>query len=62
MSDGTRFELRLSRERRRQLAELAAESGLSASDLARLGINWLLEHPGVLLRPDPSALAGRPDG
>lgn len=55
MTDGTRFELRLSVERRRQLAELAAESGLSAADLARLGIKWLLDHPGALLKPEHPA-------
>ena len=51
MDQSTRFEIRLSADRRRELAELAAESGLSSADLVRLSIGWLLEHPGVLLRP-----------
>jgi hypothetical protein len=52
MTDTSRFEVRLSAAQRRELAALADETGLSAADLARLGIRWLLEHPGVLLRPD----------
>ena len=44
----TRFEIRLTPERRRGLEDLAREVGLSC-DLARLGIGWLLAHPGALL-------------
>jgi hypothetical protein len=44
-----RFEIRLSADRRQELAELARESGLSAADIARLAITRLLAHPGVLL-------------
>jgi hypothetical protein len=46
-----RLEIRLTAQRRRELDELADEAGLSASDLARLGIRWLLDHPNVLLKP-----------
>jgi hypothetical protein len=49
MTQNTRFELRLPADQRRELGELAREVGLSSADLARLGIGWLLRHPGVLL-------------
>jgi hypothetical protein len=49
MSEQSRFEVLLPRERRRELAELAAESGLSSADLVRLSIGWLLQNPGALL-------------
>ena len=45
----TRFELRLPCAQRRELAELAQETGLSASDLARLAVRRLIADPGVLL-------------
>jgi hypothetical protein len=45
----TRFEIRLTPERRRELEDLAREVGLSSADLARLGIGWLLRHPSVLI-------------
>jgi hypothetical protein len=38
----TRFEFRLSEPVRRELRQLSAATGLSASDLARLGINKVL--------------------
>jgi predicted DNA-binding protein len=62
MSD-TRFELRLSVERRRELAELSAELGLSSSDLVRLAIGRLLVErrdfmPGVA-KPREGTLGGR---
>jgi len=44
----TRFELQLPRRRREQLADLADEAGISASDLARLAIMKLLANPGAL--------------
>jgi hypothetical protein len=40
--------MRLPAERRRELDALAREVGLNSSDLARLGINWLLEHRDVV--------------
>jgi hypothetical protein len=43
-----RFALRLSETRRRELDALAAECGLSAADVARLGIGWVLRNPGAL--------------
>jgi hypothetical protein len=49
MSDQSRFEVLLPRRRRAELAELAAEAGLSSADLVRLSIGWLLQNPGVLL-------------
>jgi hypothetical protein len=43
-----RFEIRLSETRRRELDALAAECGLSAADVARLGIGWVLRNPDAL--------------
>jgi hypothetical protein len=45
-----RFEIRLSRKRREELGDLARECGLSAADVARLGISWMIEHRDLLLR------------
>jgi uncharacterized protein YdbL (DUF1318 family) len=41
--DTSRFEFRLSAGRRRELAALAAETGISSADLARLAIKQFLE-------------------
>lgn len=49
MSSTTRFEIKLPPERRRQLDDLAAASGVSATDLARLAIGQLLEQRMVRL-------------
>jgi hypothetical protein len=49
MYGSTRFEFRISRERRRELDLLADETGLTSADLARLGITWLLERKAVLV-------------
>jgi hypothetical protein len=57
MTDGTRFQIRLSAERRRELAELASEAGLSSSDIARLGIRYMLQHPHLLFTPDHGGAA-----
>jgi hypothetical protein len=46
-----RFHLKLPTQTRQELADLAAEAGLSRSDVVRLSLKWLLEHPNVLLRP-----------
>jgi len=46
----TRFEIRMPAARRRELDELANETGLSSADLARIGIRWLLERRDVLLK------------
>jgi hypothetical protein len=54
MENEARFEFRLSADRRRALSELARESGLSASDLARLAVRRLIENPGVLVRGQPA--------
>ena len=54
MENETRFEFRLSADRRRALSELARESGLSASDLARLAVRRLIENPGALVRGRPA--------
>jgi hypothetical protein len=45
-----RFEFRLSAERRNELARLAGETGLSASDLVRLSINKLVQDRDALPR------------
>jgi hypothetical protein len=57
----TRYELRLSKERRAELAALAAQCGLSSADLIRLSVRRLLANPGALLRPESGAVDGRPD-
>ena len=44
--ENERFEFRLSAGRRRERAELAAETGISSADLARLAIKQFLERPG----------------
>jgi hypothetical protein len=46
----TRFELLIPVDRRLELDRVAAETGLSASDIARHGIRWVLEHRDVLLK------------
>jgi uncharacterized protein YdbL (DUF1318 family) len=46
--ENERFEFRLSAGRRRELAELAAETGISSADLARLAIKQFLERPEIL--------------
>jgi hypothetical protein len=51
MTDTSRLEVRLSAGLRRELAELAAETGIRSSNLARLAIKRLLAHPGELLNP-----------
>jgi hypothetical protein len=51
MKQDARFEVRLSAERRRELAALAAQSGLSSADVARLALSQLLARPGALLGP-----------
>jgi hypothetical protein len=44
-----RLDLRLPAAQRRELAELAAEAGLSSADLVRLSVKWMLAHRDVLL-------------
>ena len=48
MQNEARFEFRLAKDRRRELAELAAETGISSADLARLAIKQFLERPEIL--------------
>jgi hypothetical protein len=43
-----RFVIRLPETRRRELAALAIECGLSAADVARVGITWVLRNPDAL--------------
>jgi hypothetical protein len=50
MTNDARIEIRLPEQRRRELFELAAETGLSRADLVRIGINWLIEHPEAILK------------
>jgi predicted DNA-binding protein len=50
MDQSTRFELRLPRERRRELDALADKCGLSSADVVRLAVRRLLNDPGVLLQ------------
>jgi hypothetical protein len=46
-----RFEIRLTQARRQELAALAADVGISASDLARLAIYRLLHSDAPLQLP-----------
>jgi hypothetical protein len=56
MTNDARLEIRLPARRLRELDELAAESPVSRADLVRLGINWLIEHPDVILKfPEAAA-------
>ena len=50
MRHDARLRIRLPAAKRRELDELAADTGLSSADLARIGIRWLLAHRDVLLR------------
>jgi hypothetical protein len=50
-----RFEIRLTPARRQELSALAADVGMSASDLARLAIQRLLNSRDTLLPPPPSS-------
>jgi predicted transcriptional regulator len=45
----TRFEIRIPAEQRARLDALAADAGLSSSDLARLAIGQILEDRAVRL-------------
>ena len=60
MQNEARFEFRLSAGRRRELAELAAETGISSADLARLAIKQFLERPEILgLRQSSRGVSAR---
>ncbi len=50
MAQASRIDLRVPPAWRKELDELAAEVGLSASDLARLGIRFLLNNPSLLVK------------
>jgi hypothetical protein len=54
-----RFEIRLAPERRQELAALAADVGISASDLARLAILRLLNSRDALVHLSPDNNHGR---
>jgi hypothetical protein len=45
-----RFEIRLRPERRQELNDLARESGLSSAAVARLAIQWLVQHRELSIR------------
>jgi hypothetical protein len=60
--EDTRFELRLSRERRREFAELADRCGLSSADLVRLSVRRLLDNPGMLLEQAAAERVSRQSG
>jgi hypothetical protein len=56
-----RFEIRLTPERRRELAQFAAEVGISAADCARLAIHQFLHHrDGRLHLETPQGQQGAP--
>jgi len=59
MKHDARFDLKLPAAQRRELAELATESGLSSADLVRLSVRWLLQHPDRLLRSVVEEQQGR---
>jgi hypothetical protein len=44
-----RFEVSISPNRRAALDALARELGCSSSDLARIGVSWVLQHREVLI-------------
>jgi hypothetical protein len=44
-----RFEVSISPDRRAALDALARELGCSSSDLARIGVSWVLQHREVLI-------------
>jgi hypothetical protein len=44
-----RFEVSISPDRRAALDDLARELGCSSSDLARIGVSWVLQHREVLI-------------
>jgi hypothetical protein len=50
MAQASRIDLRIPPRWRKELDELAAEIGLSASDIARLGIRFLLNHRDRLVK------------
>jgi hypothetical protein len=61
MRHDARLEIRLPAAKRRELDELAADTGLTSADLARIGIRWLLAHRKILLRMPIEAIhAARP--
>lgn len=60
MTDQVRFEVRLPSGRRDALEELAKEAGVSAPDLARLGIGWVLAKRDLLIRGEVKASAAEP--
>jgi hypothetical protein len=47
MTNDTRFEFRLPEPIKRELTALSGETGLSAADLVRLGVNQLLADRGA---------------
>jgi hypothetical protein len=55
MKHSARFDLKMPPAQRQELAELAAEAGLSSADIVRLSVKWMLAHPGALLGGDRSA-------
>jgi hypothetical protein len=44
-----RFEVDISPDRRAALDALARELGCSSSDLARIGVSWVLQHREILI-------------
>lgn len=63
MRHDARLEIRMPAAKRRELDELAADTGLTSADLARIGIRWLLAHRETLLRMPIEAIhaaRGRP--
>ena len=56
-TETTRFEIKLTAQRRRALDQLAHEFGISSADLARLAIGQLLEDRTVRLPAGQSEAA-----
>lgn len=50
-----RFEIKMRPAQRRELEALAGELDMSAADLARLGITWVLRHRNTLLGGEVAA-------
>ena len=50
MAQPSRIDLRIPPVWRRELDELSQQSGLSAADLGRLAVRFLLDHKGRLVK------------
>jgi hypothetical protein len=54
MKNDSRYEIRLPSQDRHELDAVSDATGISPSDLARIGIRWVLDHRDALKLPAPS--------